>query len=236
LSSSRFPRRDVPPPQQPPKKPDEGGSNALWRIPQWFPKLGKPIQDALRTYHTELLKFNAKVNLISRNTERDADEVHFADCLMGAQAMLKGDLGKQVYDLGSGNGLPGLILAILDPQREYLLVESDARKGEFLKHMIHVLGLKNTQLLSVRLETLKETPMKIAVSRGLASISKTCLLLNKIFPVGGKFYHFKGTNWSSEIAELPSQLITVWNPELVAEFSLPVSQARRAIVSTTKRL
>lgn len=225
----KFPPRSPPPP---PKKDD---GNALWRVPQWFGSLPPVMLEALRKYHAELLKFNVKVNLISRNTERDADEVHFADCILAFEALKKVDLGKQVYDIGSGNGLPGLVFAILDPTREYVLVEGDSRKAEFLKHIVHLLELKNVQIMNVRFETVQALSIQTGISRGFASISKTCLMSNKIFPVGGRFYHLKGTNWSTEIAEIPSQLISVWAPELVGEYSLPVSQARRAIVSTTKK-
>lgn len=211
-------------------------TNALWRIPEWFSDLPAEVESKLRLYHAELLKFNGKLNLISRNTERDADEAHFADSILAFRALQGVDLGPQVYDLGSGNGLPGVLFAILDENREYVLIESDSRKVEFLKHVVYTLGLAKVNILNVRLEAIKGVPMQVGISRGFASISKTCLLCNKIFPVGGRFYHLKGNNWSSEIAEIPSQLISVWSPGLVGEYVLPVSQARRAVVCTTKQI
>jgi 16S rRNA (guanine527-N7)-methyltransferase len=232
--NSRFP-----PPRTPAvdkkKADDTGSANALWRIPEWFPDLSPRVQELLRAYHTELLKFNLKLNLISRNTERDADEAHFADCLLALKCLKPADLGSRIFDVGSGNGLPGIILGILEPEREVELVESDSRKCEFLKHAVHALKLTNVKVQNVRLETLQTANMKVGISRGFASISKTCLACNKIFPIGGQFFHLKGNSWSSEIAEIPSQLISVWTPELVGEYSLPASQARRAVVRTTKR-
>jgi hypothetical protein len=47
-------------------------------------------------------------------------------------------------------------------------------------------------------------------------------------------YHLKGGNWATEIAEMPVQLMSYWEPKLVGEYSLPVTQIRHAIVSTTK--
>jgi len=209
--------------------------NALWRIPEWFSSLPANVPERLKAYHGELLRFNLKVNLISRTTEREADEAHFADCLMAAQLLMKAGLDKRVFDIGSGNGLPGIVLGIYDPTREYVLVESDTRKCEFMKHMVHMLGLKNVSVMSVRFETLIGQGVTCAVSRGFASISKTVLACNKIFEKGGRFFHLKGNNWSSEIAELPSQLISLWAPQLIGEYTLPVSQARRAIVITQKK-
>jgi 16S rRNA (guanine527-N7)-methyltransferase len=217
------------------KKGAISDTNALWRVEEWFPNLSMEQKERLRLFHTELLKFNSKVNLISRNTEREADELHFADCLMATEVILKAKLPTRIFDIGSGNGFPGLIFALMDPIREYVLVESDSRKAEFLKHMIALLKLKNASVLNVRFETLSTVGIEAAVSRGLASIAKTVLACNKIFQKGGQFLHLKGNNWSTEIADLPSQLISVWQPELLGEYTLPVSQARRAIVITQKK-
>jgi 16S rRNA (guanine527-N7)-methyltransferase len=88
--------------------------------------------------------------------------------------------------------------------------------------------------MNVRLETLKASEMSLAVSRGFANISKSLLAVNKCFTKGGRFYHMKGSNWSTEIAEIPTQIISLWSPELVGEYTLPDTQARRGVVCTTK--
>lgn len=210
-------------------------AQALWRVEEWHPSLTADQRERLRAFHAELLKFNSRVNLISKNTEREADELHFTDCLMAAELVLKVPLPKKIFDIGSGNGFPGIVFPIVDQSREYVLVESDARKCEFMKHVLAVLSLKNASVLNARFESLGGVGIEAAMSRGFASIAKTLLACNRIFPKGAQFVHLKGPNWSSEIAELPSQLISVWQPELVGEYFLPVSQARRAIVSTLKR-
>lgn len=210
-------------------------SNALWRIGTWFPDYPQATLEKLKGYHAELLKFNAKLNLISKNTERDADETHFADCMMGGEILRSMDLGPKVYDFGAGNGFPGIVLAIMDSARVYELVESDSRKCEFMKHVTSTLQLKNVILNNSRLESLKAEDISVAICRGFASISKTLIACNRMFNKDGRIYHFKGSNWSSEVAELPSQLISSWKPELLGEYSLPVTQARRAILCTIKR-
>lgn len=210
-------------------------ANALWRIPEWFPDFPVEAIEKLKAYHTELIKFNLRLNLISRNTERDSDETHFADCLIAYDLLRGTDLGPRVFDAGSGNGFPGVLFATLDSRREYCLIESDSRKCEFLKHMIAALKLKNAQVLNVRLEALKGEDVGVAICRGFASMSKTLLACNRIFKPGGRIYHLKGSGWSSEVAEIPSQLMSIWKPELVGEYSLPVSQARRAVVCTLKK-
>lgn len=208
--------------------------NALWRLPEWFPDTPSQILEVLKNYHSELLKFNLRLNLVSRGTERDADEVHFADCLQACMMITNTKLTGPVYDVGSGNGLPGIILSILNPGLDVILIESDTRKCEFLKHAVSALTLKSTKVMNVRFETIKTGNMEIGITRGFASLSKTLLACNKVFKKGGKFYHLKGAAWSREVAEIPSQIISVWTPELLGEYSLPVSQARRGVISTTK--
>jgi 16S rRNA (guanine527-N7)-methyltransferase len=208
--------------------------NALWRLPEWFPGTPSQILEALKNYHSELLKFNLKLNLISRSTERDADEAHFADCLQACTMVSNVKLTGPVYDVGSGNGLPGIVLSILNPGLEVALIESDTRKCEFLKHTVAVLGLKSTTVMNVRFETIKTGNMGVGITRGFASLSKTLLACNKVFKKGGKFYHLKGQAWSREIAEIPSQIMSAWSPELLGEYSLPTSQVRRGVIVTTK--
>lgn len=236
--SSRFPSSKAAIPPAPAKKPvvapEHDPNNALWRLKEWFPDLDPQIHEMLKTFHGELIKFNLRLNLVARSTEREADEVHFADCLSACQLIGAAGLTQPVFDVGSGNGLPGIILGILNPKAQINLVESDSRKCEFLKHAIHILKLPSVQVMNVRLESLKGGDMGIGLSRGFATIAKTVLACNRIFVKGGKFYHLKGPSWSREIADIPSQLISVWSPELVGEYSLPVSQGRRAVVCTTK--
>lgn len=213
-NSSLFKRQDegrVRPAK--PEKPASPPDAILWRLAEWFPDLRATVIARLHSFQAELLKFNAKLNLVSRNTERESDEVHFADCICAAQLIGKEKVGQKVYDIGSGNGFPGLVMAILDEQVEYLMVESDARKAEFLKHAISTLGVKNAVVLNVRFENLGDVKIQTAVSRGFASIAKTVLTCNRLFAVSGRVYHLKGNSWSTELAEMPSQVLSVWAPK-----------------------
>jgi 16S rRNA (guanine527-N7)-methyltransferase len=207
---------------------------ALWRVPQWFKDLAAPKLELLSMFHVELVHFNSKVNLIGRGTEREADEVHFADSILGSQLILNSTQAKTLYDVGSGNGLPGLVIAILDPSRIIKLVESDARKAEFLKQMVFRLKLTNVEVLNIRFEQLGSGSIDVAFSRGFASVSKALLLGNKAFHKGSLYFHLKTNTWSREIAEIPSQLCSVWTPELIGEYSLPETRARRAVLVTKK--
>lgn len=206
----------------------------FWRIDDWFPELDNQIKSSLKTYHEELLKFNRSVNLIGVKTIPQADVVHFADCILAhriIQPELKSDI---IYDFGSGNGFPGLLFAILTPEKKFRLVEVDQRKAEFLKHMVSTLKLANVEVLIRQIETLDAGSVQCAISRGFAPISKALLMSRKIFAVGGHFFHMKGEEWVSEVAAIPTQLCSYWQPSLLGEYKLPIGEIRYSIVKTEK--
>jgi 16S rRNA (guanine527-N7)-methyltransferase len=110
----------------------------------------------LFTYYNELFSWNEKINLISRGEMPHFVERHIADSLCALQLGI--EKGSHLLDLGSGNGLPGIPLAIALPAMHIDLLESREKKCIFLRHMIAVLGLANTTVLCARLEEMAGTP------------------------------------------------------------------------------
>lgn len=209
--------------------------NTLWRIPKWFPDIDAATENTLHRYHQELMRFNGRINLISRNSEREADETHFADSIEAARLLAKEELAGTLYDVGSGNGFPGIICAVLMPDLRVKLVEADSRKVEFLRHVISELEIMNCSAICSRLESIATDGKSAAVFRGFANISKTALACNKVFKRGERLYHMKSGSWSTEVASMPSQIVANWAPSLLGEYVLPATQARRAVVCTLRR-
>ncbi|MCB0361869.1 MAG: 16S rRNA (guanine(527)-N(7))-methyltransferase RsmG, partial [Bdellovibrionales bacterium] len=166
-----------------------------WRIKEWFPHLSEDAISQLRMFHAELLAFNRKINLISSRTESNSDLIHFADCVLGSELILKNCQGSEIYDFGSGNGLPGIILAILSPNYRIHLVESDARKAEFMKYMGNKLKLRNLVVHNCRIEDLPEGSVDFVVSRGLASVQKSISLARRACRKNARYFHFTGDSW-----------------------------------------
>ena len=205
-----------------------------WRLEEWFPDIPADTMALLKQFHEELLKFNKTINLISAATIPNADLVHVADSVMGAQSLLASTQCDEIYDLGSGNGLPGVVIAIMAPDRKVICVERDKRKAEYLKHCAFALGLKNMEVKAVAIESLGDGVVSCGISRGFASISKAILATRKIFAKDGEYYHMKGDTWGRELAEIPSQLCSFWSPSLFSQYSLPTKTEVRAIVLTKK--
>lgn len=205
-----------------------------WRIDQWFPDLPTDLRAQLKKFHEELLKFNKTVNLIGVKTIPMADAIHFADCILASRVIEKDLKVEEIYDFGSGSGFPGVVMALMMPKKKFHLVEFDVRKAEFLKHIIAHLGMKNCDVLIRPIEALPAGSVWAGVSRDFGGISKSILLTRKIFPIGGSYYHLKGEEWATEIADIPTQLCSFWLPSLLGEYKLPVGEVRFAVVKTEK--
>jgi 16S rRNA (guanine527-N7)-methyltransferase len=125
-------------------------------------------------------------------------------------------------------------MAILYPNQKVVLVESDRRKAEFLKHTLATLGLSNASVLISRVEALPDESISAAVCRGFASLSKTLLIARRIFKTGGKLYNLKGPEWSFEIASIPGQICSTWNTHLLGEYRLPETDIGHCVVVAAK--
>ena len=217
--------------------PNEGldSEGRYWRIPKWFPDINSDLMGKLRAFHAELIHFNGRMNLISPRTEKTADLVHIADGILGSRAVLYLTDKKEIYDFGAGNGIPGLITALLDPDRRIVMIDSDARKIEFLKHCSFRLGLKNCSVNHTRIEDLPDESVHCAISRGLSNISKSLILMRHAAANDCEYFHFKSESWSTEVAGIPSQVLAHWDIGDVSDYMLPDGQTKLSVVQTKRR-
>lgn len=206
------------------------------RLSLWVPQLEPQKIELLRVYLGELLRFNRRLNLISPSTIRRADTVHILDAVRAWSLVEPGiSKGSVVFDFGSGNGLPGMVAAILSPDLVLRLVDRDQRKVEFLKHVGSALGLKNIVCSCESLQDLEDRSVTFGISRGFASVSNSLLQCRRLFVSGGEFYMLKGEGWSRELAEVQPQIFSDWSVEMVGQYRLPDSAADYVVLKA-KRL
>ncbi|MBY0553267.1 16S rRNA (guanine(527)-N(7))-methyltransferase RsmG [bacterium] len=206
-----------------------------WRIKAWFPELDDKTHDQLKKYFVELQKFNKVVNLISQKTMLNADAIHFGDSIRASQIVRKKcNKNNYLHDLGSGNGFPGLVYAILYPDQKMILLDSDERKCEFLKHVADTLGLLNVIVQNKKIDTLPPGTIEQAICRGFSPLPKALLMLRKIILKGGAIYHLKSEEWAIEVSQIPTQLCSIWQPALEEEYVLPVGGIKMFVVRTSK--
>ncbi len=111
--------------------------------------------DAIEKYISEIELFNPVYKLVSYGDEGELIIRHILDCLAGVE-VIKENLGSgRLVDLGSGAGLPGILLAIMLPDNEIHLVERMARRVSFLKNVILRCNLKNVKVLSIDVKELE---------------------------------------------------------------------------------
>ena len=206
-----------------------------WRLETWFSQIPKEQIALLKIHFDELNKSMKTSPLVSAKSMAFADGLHYADSILALAAIFSDNPKIDViYDLGSGAGFPGLVGAALYPKVKFVLVETDKKSIDHLTQCIKTMGLKNAELLNQSLETLSANSFKFGITRGVSTISKIILATRKSVSVGGVLYHMKAENWGMEVADITTQLCSVWSPGLVKEYRLPIGEVRFAIVKTDK--
>ena len=120
-----------------------------------FPELSRETREKLMLFAELLKKTNARVNLISRKDEDDIAYRHVAFCL-SISKFLTPDEGARIADVGTGGGLPGIVMAIVWPQAKVFMFDGVGRKIEAISQIIKELGLKNAVAKKARIEETKE--------------------------------------------------------------------------------
>ena len=154
--------------------------------------------ERLAAFRDLLLRWNARINLISGGTAADIDQRHIADCAQ-MQPLLPMD--GPIADLGSGAGLPGLVLAILQPAREVNLVESDKRKAAFLVEASAQLKLPMVHVHACRAENAKLPPLSAITARALAPLATLLPYADKFLAPSGVAVFPKGKTAEKELTE-----------------------------------
>ena len=112
--------------------------------------------DGLRAYADLLQRWNTKVNLVGRRDISNLWERHIEDALFLYQCLPPLNVAPWLLDVGTGGGLPGMVMAILDhkpgadkpeDQRNYVLADRSERKVRFLNHVVAELKLTNVRTL-----------------------------------------------------------------------------------------
>ena len=136
----------------------------------------------------------------SVHDRREVENVHIADSLVGLEVPAVGEAAR-IVDLGSGAGLPGLVLAMARPEAEVVLVESVGKKCAWLERTVSSLGLENVRVVCARAEELEEEPFDVVTARALASLSVLCEYAAPLLREGGTQVAWKGAVDAREDAD-----------------------------------
>ena len=180
----------------------------------------------LLDYVALLGKWNAVYNLTAIRDPKQMLIQHILDSL-SIVPHLRGRASARVLDVGSGGGLPGIVLAIVEPDWQVTLNDIVQKKSAFQTQMRAELKLANLSVVTGRVESLQpgvEVPEKfdMIVSRAFADLSDFVKLARHLVAPGGSIWAMKGVHPDDEIARLPEgsrvkQTIRLAVPMLDAE-------------------
>lgn len=188
-------------------------------------------------YYEMLVETNKVMNLTALTEPQDVAVKHFVDSLMAYADYFP---GKVLADVGTGAGFPGIPLKIYCPSLKVVLIDSLAKRLNFLQRVIAELGLKDIECVHLRAEDAGKSPAHrekydIVTARAVARLSvlsEYCLPLVK---VGGVFVALKGAKYQEEITAAGKALSVLGGKLIEAKkVELPGLNDGRAVVTIKK--
>jgi len=175
----------------------------LQLIKTYFPQINSGQLNQFNQLPELYTHWNSQINVISRKDIEALEERHILHSL-GIAKVIQFHAGTRILDVGTGGGFPGIPLAILFPECEFVLVDSIGKKIKVVKEIAGTLGLKNLSAHHLRAEEVKEK-FHFVVSRAVTE-----------FPV---FYNWVRNKFSPEqLNDLPNGILYLKGGDLKEEF------------------
>jgi len=163
-----------------------------------------------------ICKWNKAYNLTAVRDKEAMVSLHLLDSL----AILPHLHGQRLVDIGTGAGLPGIPLAIYQPEKEFVLIDSNAKKTRFVQQVILELGLKNVSVLHSRVEAYQPVVLfDTVLCRAFATMSEIIKLTQHLLGDNGLLLAMKGQVPEAELAQLAQhyQIISLTVPSIAAQ-------------------
>lgn len=153
-----------------------------------------------------LQKWGKAYNLTAIKDATAAVDLHLLDSL----AVYPYLHGGRILDVGTGAGLPGIPLAIVDGQRQFVLLDSSAKKIRFVRQVVLELGLTNVEARVARIEEAADAiGFDTVLARAFASLADIYRLTRRLLAPGGRILAMKGREPLEEIQALGSTAVMV---------------------------
>ena len=208
--------------------------------------LGVPAnaQQKLLHYLHLIVKWNKHFNLSGITAIQEMVPLHLLDSLAISPYLE----GERILDIGSGAGLPGIPLAIANPDKNFVLLDSNGKKTRFLFQVKVALELSNVEVVDARVDEYLSTPdtgeFSLITCRAFSSISSIVKMIEKPLASGTKLLAMKGVYPHHEIAELQqdntlnstpnkassTDLNNYYKVESVIELTVPGVESQRHLV------
>lgn len=196
-------------------------------------EISEEESNKLYMYMNLMLEWNKKINLTSITDEEDIIIKHFVDSLSINKYLSK---NKNVMDVGTGAGFPGIPLKIFNEDIEFILVDSLNKRINFLEEVKQKLNINKLELVHSRIEDLAKNlkyreKIDIVVSRAVANLSVLSEYMLPFVKIGGFCICMKGPNIDDEL-ENSKNAIKILGGEIekVESLVLPGNLERNIII------
>ena len=181
------------------------------------------LAGTLAAYLALLEKWNGAYNLTAVRVPDEMVSRHVMDSLV----VLPFVEGERVLDVGTGAGLPGLVLAMARPEQPFVLLDASSKKTRFLEHAASRLGLQNVTVVHARVEDYADPEgFGVVVSRAFASLADFIRAAAAQLRPGGRLLAMKGTLPENELLALPAG----WRLAGVHRLDVPGLRAERHLL------
>jgi 16S rRNA (guanine527-N7)-methyltransferase len=178
---------------------------------------------ALTRLLLELNDWNQRMNLTAIRDPAQQLTKHLLDSL-SIHPYLR---GARIADIGTGAGFPGLPLALVNPDKQFVLIDSVNKKLRFVAHAAQAMGLTNVSVLHTRAQDHQpEQRFDVVVSRAMGSIENFVTWCGHWCAGGGRLLAMKGRHPQEEIAALPAG----WKIAAIHELKVPDLDEQRHLV------
>ena len=153
--------------------------------------------DLLNEFKNAVIENNKKFNLTSITDEKEFILKHIIDSLLILKEI---DWEyKDVLDIGTGAGLPGVVLAIVNEDTKFTLIDSTQKKIDFINEFVKSNGIKNVKAINKRAEEETEQTFDLVTSRAVAPLPKMLEIASHYIKINGELILYKGRNIEDEI-------------------------------------
>lgn len=168
-------------------------------------KYGKQKVSTLLAYLDLVLVRNEHINLTAVRDRNEALIKHVLDSL-AITDLTEYKEAKTIIDVGTGAGFPGALLAIVDPEKEFTLLDSTLKRLKVIDEFAKTLNISNLKTVHARAEEISRKPeyseaFDICVSRAVANLEKLSGWCLPFVRKGGYFIAYKGENYEEELLQ-----------------------------------
>lgn len=197
------------------------------QLQQGLTELGLNIDDAIQNkllgYVDLLHKWNRAYNLTAVRKPELMVTRHLLDSLVITPYLKPG----RILDVGTGAGLPGIPLALIRPEDEFFLLDSNSKKTRFITQAVAELGLKNVTVVQARVEDYKPGDhFDTIMSRAYSTLANMIAGTRHLLAEGGVFFALKGVYPVAELDEIPADMELIDSIEL----HVPMLDAERHLL------